>query len=62
MASRHKLKVSPSNALKAEIIRRWGTIDAFATAKEFRRSSVYAALKFRRNGPGSQAIREAVNS
>ena len=62
MAHRHKLKVTPGNALKASIIRRYGTIDAFAKAKGHKVSTVYAALKFRRGGPVSVAIRDAVNS
>lgn len=56
----HKSKSFPDvNALKAEIIRRHGTISAFAASQGMRRSTVYAALKFRRNGVISQKIREA---
>lgn len=62
MALRHKHKVTPGNALKAAIIRRYGTIGAFAEVKGFKYATVCAALKFRRNGPESVAIRAAISS
>lgn len=51
------LGTSP-NTLKAAIIRTHGTISAFAAAKGFRRATVYAALKGRRNGAISLRIRK----
>jgi len=59
MSPRHKPKVSPGNNLKASIIRRFGTIAAFAAHHNEKPATVYAALKFRRSGPISRAIRAA---
>lgn len=62
MANRHKPKLTPGNELKASIIRRYGTIAAFAAHHEQKPATVYAALKFRRGGPVSRAIRAAAIS
>lgn len=53
-----KSKTDSANALKAKIVMRYGTISAFAAEKGLCRATVYAALKFRRNGATSRRIRE----
>ena len=59
MPSRSKpRKVSiPSNELKASVIRRYGTITAFAVAIGETRATVYSALKLRRDGKVARRIR-----
>ena len=53
----HKHKTS-QRTLKAAIIRRFGTIAAFARHHDRSQGTVYSAISFRRNGPIAEAIRQ----
>ena len=53
----HKQKTS-HRSLKVAIIRRFGTIAAFAKHHGRSQGTVYSAISFRRNGPIAEAIRQ----
>jgi hypothetical protein len=57
MTNKRKLSAAGKNDVKAGIIRKHGTIAAFIRAEGFNAATVYSAIKNRRNGPTSRAIR-----
>lgn len=58
MPYKSKLSAGGPHDVKAAIIRKHGTIAAFARATGKSAATVYSAIKNRRNGPVSREIRE----
>lgn len=57
MSHKRKISTPSANDVKAEIIRKHGTIAEFIRITGNSAGTVYAAIKNRRNGPKSKAIR-----
>lgn len=57
---KHKPKDQGKFDLKAEVIRRFGTITAFAKHIGQSRATVYSAIAGRRNGSTAKRIREVL--
>jgi hypothetical protein len=57
---KHKTKIPTANELKAEAIKRHGTIGAFAKYIGQSPATVYSALKYRRSGRVARLIRAAL--